>query len=95
MCCFLTTLVVLGPRAAVLVWWLFDADRWQAAFSSFFWPLLGFIFAPWTTLAYVAVFPNGLVMFDWIILGLAIMLDIFSWAGGAYGNRNRYGYSTA
>ena len=72
MCCFLATLLLIGPRAGILVWWIIDTARWTAAFTgSFIWPLLGFIFAPWTTLAYVLVYPDGLVMFDWIILGLA------------------------
>jgi len=89
MCCFLTSLVLLGPRAAILVWWLLNPLRWQLTFSTFIWPLLGFIFVPWTTLMYVLVAPGGIVMFDWILLALAVLADIGMYAGGGYGNRDR------
>ena len=90
MCCMFTTLVLLGPRIGILVWWLFDPARWGIAFSSFLWPLLGFLFLPWTTLMYVAVAPvGGVTGFDWIWLGIAVLADISSHTGGAYGNRDR------
>jgi hypothetical protein len=62
---------------------------WQAAFNSFIWPLLGFIFVPWTTLMYVLVASGGVVGFDWIWLGLAVLADVGMYAGGGYGNRDR------
>lgn len=94
MCCLITTLCLLGPRAAILVWWLLQPVRWQATFETFIWPFLGFLFAPWTTLMYVLVAPGGLVGFDWVWIGLAVVADIAMWSGGAYGNRNRMpGYS--
>ena len=90
MCCFLTALILAGPRLGILVWWLLQPVRWQAAFPSFIWPLLGFIFVPWTTLMYVLVAPGGVVGFDWILLGLAVLADIAMHAGGAFGNRDRF-----
>lgn len=94
MCCLLTVLLFLGPRAGILVWWLLDTTRWMNAFpGSFVLPLLGFLFLPWTTLAYVLVVPNGIIGFDWIWLGVAILSDISSYAGGGYGNRSRAGSS--
>lgn len=92
MCCLLTVLLFLGPRAGILVWWLLDTARWTLAFDTFIWPLLGFIFLPWTTLMYVLIFPGGIVGFDWIWLGLGVLADISSYAGGGYGNRGRVGY---
>ncbi len=92
MCCFFTVLLFLGPRAAILVWWLLQPSRWNLAFPSFIWPLLGFIFIPWTTMAYVLVFPGGIVGFDWIWLGLGLILDIGWWAGGGF-RRRVPGYS--
>ena len=97
MCCFFTTLVLFGPRLAILVWWLLDPIRWYgtqlSAFQSWLWPILGFIFLPWTTLMYVLVYPGGLVLFDWVFLAIALIIDIGSYAGGGYGNRNRLGYN--
>jgi len=89
MCCLFSALVLLGPRAGILIWWLIDPARWNLAFQTFIWPLLGFVFVPWTTLMYVLVFPGGIDGFDWVWLGLGLLIDIGSWSGGAYGNRGR------
>ena len=40
---------------------------------------------------YLIVFPNGIVGFDWIWLGLGLLFDVMSYAGGGYGNRERSG----
>ena len=74
MCCFFTALVFFGPRLGFLVYWLIAPAKVTAAFNVFNleWlvGILGLIFAPWTILMYVIVFPlNG---FDWIWLGLGI-----------------------
>ncbi len=94
MCCLFTTLVLAGPRRAGVLWWLFQPVRWQAAFNgSWLWPLLGLLFLPWLTLMYVIVAPGGITGFDWVWLGLALVADIASYSGGAYGNRDRLGYA--
>jgi hypothetical protein len=90
MCCIFTALALLGPRAAIVVWWLFEPGRWALAFDTFIIPFIGFLFFPLTTLMYVAVYPGGVTGFDYLWLGIALALDVFSAAGGAYGNRDRY-----
>ncbi len=91
MCCLFTVLVFIGPRAAILVWWLLDPARWQLAFgNNFLLPLLGFLFLPWLTLAYVLVVPGGIVGFDWIWLGLGLLIDLGQWSGGGYRHRDRF-----
>ena len=87
MCCFFSVLVFLGPRAAILVWWIISPARWEATFSSFFWALLGFIFAPWTTLMWASVAPGGVTGFDWVILGLGVLADLASYSANAYERR--------
>jgi len=95
MCCFFTTLLLLGPRAAVLIWWLIRPVYYQVVFSTWIWPLLGLIFLPWVTLMYLLVAPGGIIGFDWVWLGLAFLADIGTYAGGGYGNRERIpGYGT-
>lgn len=94
MCCFFTVLLFFGPRLAILIWWIAQPVRWYgqteiSAFQSWIWPLLGFIFLPWTTLMYVAVYPGGLVFFDWILLALALIVDIGTYAGGGRETRER------
>ena len=97
MCCFFTILVVLGPRVAGLIWWIAQPVRWvgattASAFQSWLWPVVGLVFVPWLTLMYVIVAPGGIVGLDWLWLGLALVADIASYSGGAYGNRDRLGY---
>ena len=90
MCCFVTTLFLLGPRFATLIWWLVNPARFSAAYSSIIWPILGIIFLPWTTLMYAIVWsPTGIYGLDWLWLGLALVVDIGSYVGGGYGNRKR------
>ena len=89
MCCFFTTLLLLGPRFAVLIWWLIRPVYVNAVFNTWIWPLLGIIFLPWTTLMYLIVGGGGIVGFDWVWLVLAIVADLASYGGGAYGNRDR------
>lgn len=91
MCCVFTALLFLGPRIAILIWWLINPLRWSAAFDSFLWPLLGTIFLPWTTLMYVIVFTNGISIFEWIFLAFAFFIDLGAYFGGGYGNRGRFG----
>jgi hypothetical protein len=89
MCCFYTILLFLGPRFANIVWWIANPTRWDLAFSSVIWPILGILFAPWTTLMYMLVFPGGVTGFDWVWIGLAVLGDIGMYAGGGYSNRDR------
>ena len=105
MCCLVTTLLLLGPRLAILVWWFTDSTRFnlafqtwphpfQLAFPLWVWPLAGAIFLPWTTLAYLVVSPGGVVGQDWLWLGLGLLVDLGSHSGGAYRHRDRIpGYS--
>ena len=89
MCCLFTALVFLGPRVAGILWWLIQPIRWNVAFNSIIWPILGLIFLPWTTLMYVIVSPGGIIGLDWLWLVLAVLADISIYAGGGYGNRDR------
>jgi len=90
MCCLFASLLLLGPRAVIFLWWLFEPARWNLTFDTFILPFLGFLFLPWTTLMYVVVFPGGIDTFDWIWLGLAFVVDVASYASGGVGGRRRY-----
>lgn len=93
MCLFFLVLLG-GPRVGILFWWLLEPSRWSHAFSTFILPALGFVFLPWTTLMFVAVAPFGNVDgFDWVWLGLAVLVDFASFGSSGYGNRGRLGYA--
>jgi hypothetical protein len=79
------------PRLAVLFIWLARPAYFNAAFgNSWFWPILGIIFLPFTTLMYVLLWsPAGLTGWDWFWLIIAAFLDISSIAATANANRER------
>jgi hypothetical protein len=88
--CMFFTLLLAGPRVGIVLWWLVNPDRWDNAFNSVIWPILGFLFLPWTTLAFVAVAPFGNVAsWDWFWLALAFIVDLSSYGSSGYGNRDR------
>jgi len=89
MCCIVTVLLVLGPRAALLVWWLLDSARFSETFDNLIVPVLGFLLLPWTTLMYVVAAPGGVVGLEWALLVVAFLFDLGA-HGGTYRNRDRY-----
>ena len=84
--CLFAILAASFPRVALLVMWVFTplVDR---AFNTFVGPLLGLAFLPFTTIMYVLVYPVFGWGWLWVVLGL--FLDISTYAGGAYRNRNQ------
>ena len=95
MCCLFTILLFLGPRFAIVVWWLAQPVRWSATFHSFLVPALGFLFLPWTTLTYALVGSHGISGIGWLYIGIALLVDLGAYVGGGYGNRRRVpGYAS-
>ena len=78
--CLLLILLLFGPRTAIVIWWLFSPERWEAAYSSFFVPFFGFLLLPWTTLTYTLVAPAGVNGFDYVLMGFAVLIDLWSYA---------------
>ena len=52
MCCLFASLVMIGPRFAILVWWIIDQARWEDAFTNFWVALVGWLAVPWTTIMF-------------------------------------------
>jgi hypothetical protein len=48
-------------------------------------PVLGFLFLPWTMLAYVLLYDSGRVVtgFEWVVVALAFVFDLSSLLGGS------------
>jgi hypothetical protein len=78
-------------RIMLLMFWISRPLAWNAAFSTFILPCLGFLFLPVTTMMYVWLIQGvGTIQgLDWLWLGLAVLLDIFSVGSAGYANRNR------
>jgi hypothetical protein len=96
MCCLLACSSVVGPRLVFLLVWIFG-NQVTLAFGAdpfdglFWWPLLGLLFAPWTALIYALVYSpiEGVSGFGVFMVGLAILADIASYAGGVRTANNR------
>jgi hypothetical protein len=89
MCCALVLLALVGPRLLLFFLWIFTPYV-NRVFASILLPLLGLLFLPWTTLAYVWAVNvygrvSGLGLFL-VIIGL--IADIASYGGG-YSRRRR------
>ena len=88
--CLLLITLFAGPRAGIFLWWVIDPDRWDRAFDTWVWPVLGFFFLPWTTIMFVLVAPTGNPeSWDWFWLSIAFFGDILQYAGSGYSNRER------
>ncbi|MCL4562093.1 MAG: hypothetical protein M1281_15965 [Chloroflexi bacterium] len=99
MCCLTTILLVFIPRIGIVYWWVTNPQSHDLPFASWvlpglpalpawLWTLLGGIFLPWTTLAYLFLFPGGIVGYEWLVLGIALLVDLAG-HGGTYRHRNR------
>jgi hypothetical protein len=89
-CCLALTAGVLGPRIALLAWWIFG-DKVDAAFDSWIWPLLGLLFLPWTTLFYVIAWSPivGVDGWEWLFVAFGVVLDIATYSARAAQSRYR------
>jgi hypothetical protein len=96
--CLFVVITALFPRFTALIFWIARPERFLAPFGGFWlWPLFGIMLLPYTTLLYVALWsPNvGLAGWDWLWLGLAVLLDVGHYAGSGYSNRDRMPSSMA
>jgi hypothetical protein len=80
MCCLVGILGVLGPRFALAFWWIFG-NKVDVAFESWIWPLLGLIFLPWTTLAFVIAWQPGGISGNWdvLLIVIGVALDVLTY----------------
>ena len=81
--CLLALLALLSPRLAIFFLWLFS-DRMRIAFTSGLLAVVGFLFLPWTTLAWAVAYDpaQGVKGFGLFVVGLAFLIDITSYLNG-------------
>jgi len=92
-CCLALTAGFLGPRIALFIWWVFG-NKVDAAFDTWVWPLLGLIFLPWTTLAYVLAWGpiNAVSGAGWLVVALGFAADIATYSARAAKSRYQTAY---
>ena len=77
--CLLALLAGMAPRLVLILAWIFGS-RWEKVFDGWLLPVLGIIFLPYTTVMYLLVWsPAGISGFDWVWLGLGVVLDLMKW----------------
>ena len=92
--CAIAFLVALAPRVVLVLAAIFS-ERWDLVWGgNWFWPLLGIIFLPYTTVMYMLSWNpvTGISGFDWFWIILGVMLDIAKWAQIANNRQGVPGY---
>ena len=81
--CLIALLALLSPRLAIFCVWL-TTDRMRLAFTSGLVAVAGFLFLPWTTLAWAVAYEplRGVKGFGWFLVGLGVLLDMSSYLNG-------------
>jgi hypothetical protein len=90
--CLLVLFSLITPRFVLVIMWLFT-HYLSRAYGSWFWPFLGFLFLPTTTIAYAIAqnefSPKGSINAAgvvFIVLGVAVDLGL---VGGSARSRRR------
>lgn len=89
--CLVVLFVLLLPRTIMVVLWLFSSYL-STAFGTWVWPLIGFLVAPTTTLAY-AVAQNrygGVRGVGLVLVILGVLVDLGALGGGGRGAGKRW-----
>ncbi|MDZ4858816.1 MAG: hypothetical protein SGI88_07510 [Candidatus Hydrogenedentes bacterium] len=87
--CLIIIFALMVPRLTLVVMWLLSYTA--TAFDTRLWPLLGFIFMPYTTCAYaIGMNANGgFTGWSLILLIIAILFDLGSHGGSFQTSRSR------
>jgi ACR3 family arsenite efflux pump ArsB len=88
--CLLVILVLIFPRIALVLLFLFS-HYLERAYHGLLLPLVGFLFLPLTTLAYAWMVNTGrpTVGINLVILIVAVVIDLGGLSGGEYHRRRR------
>jgi hypothetical protein len=81
--CLLLIFAVFFPRVVMIAIAIFTT-WFQAAFNTLLWPILGFLFMPYTTLAYMGAMIRNHHTVDggWLVLlVVAVFVDLGGWGG--------------
>ena len=89
MACLIVILAAMLPRVTMFFIWALT-DWFSRAYATVLWPLLGFFFMPYTTLAYMAAMlnNNNELTGGWIVLVIvAVIIDLGAHGGASHKRR--------
>lgn len=84
--CLLAIVALAVPRVVLVVAFL-TTDWFKRAFEVNLWPVLGILFMPYATLAYLAAMLNNnhALTGGWLALFIvAVVVDVGHWGGGGH-----------
>jgi len=89
--CLLLFVILLFPRVALVLMWLFTTYLQRAYHGGLLIPLLGFIFLPLTTIVYAWEINSGMPLagINLLWLLLAVLFDLGGLGGGAHRQTRR------
>jgi hypothetical protein len=92
--CLLAFGIAVAPRFFLILAWIFS-ERWPIVWGGdILAPVLGIIFLPFTTVMYMLVWkPTGIQGWDWLWIGLGLIMDIGHWAQMANNRKQVPGYT--
>ena len=83
--CFLVLVILLFPRVAMVLMWLFSTYLQRAYHGGLLLPIIGFIFLPVTTIVYAWEINSGMptagINLLWLLI--AVIIDLGGLGGGA------------
>ena len=89
--CLLLFVVLLCPRVAIVLLWIFSSYLQRAFHGALIVPVLGFFFLPLTTLVYAGEvnshMPTAGINLLWLLL--AVIIDLGGLGGGAHRQSRR------
>lgn len=88
--CLVSCIALFTPRLALVLLWIFS-DWLGRAYETTLWPLLGFLFMPYTTLAYAWAWHRGAGSIEGLglaVVVLAVLIDL-GVVGGSGHEKNR------
>jgi hypothetical protein len=89
--CFLLLVVLLFPRVALVLMWIFSTYLQRAFHGGLVLPVLGFILLPLTTIVYAWELNSGMptegINLLWLLI--AVIIDLGGLGGGAHRKSRR------
>lgn len=89
--CLVLLLAFFSPRLALVAMALFS-DVLSRSMDGILVPFIGFVLAPWTTLAYALAWnygTNEVAGLEWVVVGVALLVDLGIVGGGARSRSRR------
>ena len=89
--CILLLIILMFPRVALVLMWLFSTYLERAFHNGLLLPVLGFIFLPLTTIVYAWEINSGMptVGINLLWLLIAVIIDLGGIGGGAHRQSRR------